>query len=263
MSNTNSIDQVVKVEENPLADLLIIACSRVWQNDGEILASGIGLIPRIAASVAMHKNPDLMMTDSEAFIVSEPVPVGKRNGYWPQYESWMGFSRVFHCLWSGTRHALVGPTQIDRYGQANISAIGNYQSPKVQMLGVRGFPGNSISHTNSFFVPSHNTRVFVEGEVDTVCSIGYNPHRMPNGYSNADIKIGNIITNLCVMDFNGTNNALRIVSLHEGVSLEQVQDNTSFSLEVSESLTITPKPTDEDRAILDILDPNNLRITAI
>ena len=33
------------------------------------------------------------------------------------------------------------PTQIDRYGQANISALGGtYEQPKVQMLGVRGFP---------------------------------------------------------------------------------------------------------------------------
>ena len=135
---------------NPLADLLICACSRVFANDQELLASGIGLIQRLGASMAMVKNPSLMMTDSEAYIVSEPVPVGKRNGYEPQRETWMGFSRIFDNVWSGSRHALVGPSQVDHYGQANISALGDYNKPKVQMLGVRGFPGNSMCHANSF-----------------------------------------------------------------------------------------------------------------
>ncbi len=250
-------------QHNALADLLICACSKVWQNDGEVLASGIGLIPRLAASMAMRKSPDLMMTESEAFMVSEPTPVGKRNGYEPQRETWMGFSRVFHCVWSGARHALVGPTQIDRFGQANISAIGDYDRPRVQMLGVRGFPGNSISHFNSFFVPNHNNRVFVENEVDTVCSIGYNPNRMPKGYSNADIRIGLVITNLCVMDFNGKDNKPRLVSLHEGVNLDDVIQNTGFELEIGNDIPITATPTVDELAILPIIDPNNLRSTAI
>jgi len=250
-------------ENNPLADLLICAAARIWQDDGEVLASGIGLIPRIAASVAMTRNPDLMMTDSEAYIVSEPVPVGKRNGYQPQFETWMGFSRVFDTLWGGGRHALVGPTQIDRYGQANISAIGDYNKPKVQMLGMRGFPGNSMSHANSFFVPSHNKRVFVEGEVDTVCSIGYNPERLPRGYSFDDIDIRQIVTNLCVLDFAPETKAIRIQSLHPGVSVDEVVENTGFPLEQSGDLPVTAVPTEQELEILEKVDPNNLRLKAI
>jgi glutaconate CoA-transferase subunit B len=37
----------------------------------------------------------------------------------------MGFARIFDNVWGGKRHAMVGPTQIDRYGQANISMIGS------------------------------------------------------------------------------------------------------------------------------------------
>ena len=98
-----------------------------------------------------------MMTDSEAWILSAPNPVGKRPDDFVQMnENWMGFSRIFDNVWSGRRHLTGGPTQIDRFGQANISAMGgDYQKPKVQMLGVRGFPGNSISHANSYMVPAH------------------------------------------------------------------------------------------------------------
>lgn len=248
---------------NPLADLLICACSEVWDGDGEVLASGIGLIQRLGASLAMVKNPDLMMTDSEAYIVSEPVPVGKRNGYEPKRETWMGFSRIFDNVWSGARHALVGPSQIDQFGQGNISALGDYDKPKVQMLGVRGFPGNSISHANSFFVPVHTKRVFVEGEVDTVCSVGYNPARLPKGYHLDDVDIRRIVTDLCVMDFEPSSKKMRIVSLHPGVSAEQVQENTSFELIVPEGLGQTPAPTPEQLATINALDPNNMRLNAV
>ena len=151
-----------------LVDLIICAAAQAWKDDGEVLATGIGIVPRLAASVCMKSiNPEMMMTDSEAWMVSEPVPVGPRGDYIPKFESWMGFSRIFDNVWGGKRHAMVGPTQIDRFGQANISMIGSdYKKPKTQMLGVRGFPGNSIHHANSFFVPNHNKKVFVEGECD-------------------------------------------------------------------------------------------------
>ena len=248
---------------NPLADLLICACARVWEDDGEVLASGMGLIQRIAASMAMVKNPQLMMTDSEAYIVSEPVPVGRRNGYQPQRENWMGFSRIFENLWSGARHALVGPSQVDRFGQANISAIGDYQQPKIQMLGMRGFPGNSMSHANSFFIPAHSKRAFVDGEVDTVCSIGYNPARLPKGYSFDDVDIRQIVTNLCVMDFAPETKQMRVISVHPGVTIEQVIENTSFELLISDELSTTAEPSAEELAIIEQVDPNNLRLKAI
>ena len=251
------------VEKNPLADLVICACARVFEGDGEVLASGIGLIQRLGASLAMHKNPDLMMTDSEAYIVSEPVPVGKRHGYEPQRETWMGFSRIFDNVWSGARHALVGPSQIDQYGQANISALGDYNAPKVQMLGVRGFPGNSISHANSFFVPVHSTRAFVAGEVDTVCSIGYNPERLPKGYSFDDIDIRQIVTNLCVMDFEPESKKIRLLSVHPGVTVEQVLENTGFDIVIPEQVPTTALPSAEELALINKFDPNNLRLNAI
>ena len=240
-------------------DLLIAAASRAWENDGEVLATGIGVVPRLAASLAMHRNPGIMMTDSEAFMVSEPVPVGPRNGYEPQRETWMGFSRIFDNVWSGKRHALVGPTQIDRFGQANISAIGDYAKPKIQMLGVRGFPGNSISHANSFFVPNHSTRVFVDGEVDMVASIGYNPERLPKGYQLDDIDIRLIITNLCVMDFGGPDHQVRLVSVHPGKSVDEVIENTGFEISVPDDVPETAAPTQEELELIERFDPNNLR----
>lgn len=247
-----------------LVDQVICAASEAWRDAGEVLATGIGLVPRLAASLAMRSsNPDLMMTDSEAWIVSEPVPVGPRGGYAIRAETWMGFSRIFSNVWGGKRHAMVGPTQIDRFGQANISCIGDYAAPKVQMLGVRGFPGNSISHPNSFFVPAHSTRVFVEGEVDMVSSIGYNPERLPRGYRLDDIAIGRVITNLGVLDFGGPGHRLRLLSVHDGVSVDSVIENTGFDVHIESEVPTTAAPSEQQLALLHELDPHDLRAKAL
>jgi glutaconate CoA-transferase subunit B len=249
-----------------LAELCICACAEAFRDDGEVLATGIGVIPRLSASLAMKTfSPDLMMTDSEAFMLSEPNPLGERGGDFRQRnENWMGFSRIFDNVWSGSRHAMLGPTQVDRYGQSNTSALGgSYAAPKVMMLGARGFPGNSISHQNSFFVPAHSTRVFVEGECDFVSSIGYNPARLPRGHSLDDIDIRLIVTDLCVMDFGGPDHQVRLVSLHPGIALEQVLENTGFPVHVAGDVATTPAPTDEQLAIIAALDPHDLRAAQI
>ena len=245
-----------------LAELMTCAASRVFDDDGEVLATGIGLLPRLAASLAMlTSNRDLMMTDSQSFMLSTPNPVsGLAEHSGQDNENWMGFSRIFDNVWSGARHALVGPSQIDRFGQTNISALGGtYAAPKVQLLGVRGFPGNSIFHANSFFVPKHSKRVFVEGECDVVCSIGYNPERLPRGYTFDEIDIRQVITDLCVMDFAGPDHQARVVSLHPGVTLGEVLDNTGFDLAVNEFLSETAVPTAEQLAVIARLDPKNMR----
>lgn len=247
--------------EFSLVDRVICAAAQAWKDDGEVLATGIGVVPRLAASLCMKTmNTDLMMTDSESYMVSEPVPLAQPEGYVKPKEGWMGFSRIFDNVWSGARHAMIGPTQVDKFGQANISMIGSdYNKPKVQMLGARGLPGNSISHANSFFVPNHSTKVFVDGEVDMVGSIGYNPDRMVQGYSIDDVDIRFVFTNLCVMDFGGANHSPRLVSVHPGVTVEQVQENTSFELEIPAAVPVTADPTAEQVAIIEALDPKGWR----
>ncbi|MDL2354505.1 MAG: ketoacid CoA transferase [Pseudomonadota bacterium] len=248
-----------------LTDRIICAAAQAWRGDGEVLATGIGVLPRLAASLCMASdNTDLMMTDSEAWLVSEPVPLGPRGDYQPRRETWMGFARIFDNVWGGKRHAMVTPTQIDRFGQANISMIGaDYQRPKVQMLGVRGFPGNSINHANSFFIPNHSPKVFVAGEVDMVASIGYNPARLPRGYRMDDIDLRLIVTNLCVMDFGGPGRQLRIVSLHPGVSAAQVQAATGFPVFASPDTPETTAPTARQLDLIARFDPHNLRAAVL
>lgn len=241
-----------------VAELMIAAAAQVWKDDGEIMGTGIGPLPRIAAGVAKTLyNPDLMTTDGECYYTTEPLGPSLTSADF-EIEGWIPYHRVFTSLWGGKRHAMVGPVQMDRFGQTNISVIGDHQKPKSAMLGARGFPGNTLSHVNSFMFTNHNTRAFVKGEVDYVCSPGFNPERF-GGQMPEWLVLGRIITNLCVMDFGGENHAIRVISLHPGVTFEEVQENTGFELARLDDLPVTPAPTEAELAAMAKIDPKNVR----
>jgi len=244
-----------------LAELCICAGTDIFRDETpEVFATVIGLVPRLAGSLAKKTFlPGLMMSDGEFYFAHEPVPVGKRNGYIPKKEGHIGYERVFDLIPKGNRHAFVGPVQVDQYGQMNLSCIGDYANPKVTMLGVRGLPGNTVNNRTSMFFGNHNTRAFVSGEVDMVSGAGYNPARYPNGVYPKGLDHRRIVTNLCVLDFEGENHKIRVRSLHPGVSFDEVQENTGFDLIKPDGLGETPAPTEEQLAIIAALDPQNLR----
>jgi glutaconate CoA-transferase subunit B len=247
-----------------LAELCITAAAEAWRDAGEVLASGLGVVPRLAAGLArLTLAPDLLQTEGEAFLVAEPVPIGPRDGYQPRVEGWLPFRKIFELLWSGRRHAMTIATQIDRFGQVNISFIGpDAARPKVQLLGVRGIPGNTINHPCSFFVPDHNRRVFVE-QVDMVSGVGHDPRRWGSGVRQDFRDLRLVVTNLAVLDFGGPEHAMRVRSLHPGVTAERVQEQTGFPLAVAQGVPTTPEPTAEQlRLIRRVLDPRDLRAAA-
>jgi len=240
-------------------EVCAIAIADAFRNDGEILISPMGLLPSIGARLAKSTfSPDLMLSDGQASMIANVMPVGVAPSEAPKpiVESWMPFRGIFDFVWHGKRHVMMGATQIDRFGNQNISCIGDWHKPKVQLLGVRGAPGNTLSHTTSYWVPKHSTRIFVE-KVDMVSGVGYDRIKELHPASQKDHEIRCVITNLAVLDFNTPNNAMRIASLHPGVSVEEVIENTGFELMVPDELPNTRIPTEEELNLLRTeIDPN-------
>ena len=55
----------------------MVAVAECFRGDGEILANPIGTIPMIGGRLARATfEPDLVMTDGEALLVANAVPVG-------------------------------------------------------------------------------------------------------------------------------------------------------------------------------------------
>src|SRR5438477_6534229 len=236
-----------------LAELCAVACAEAWRGDGEIMASPMGLIPTLGARLAKATfSPDLVMTDGIARVAAGTVPIGARTADLT-IEGWIPFRSVFDVVWSGRRHVMMGATQLDRFGNQNISSLGPHEKPKVQLIGSRGAPGNTVNHATSYWVPNHSPRVFVEA-VDFISGVG-----TKNGA--ADIK--RIVTNLCSIDCVTADRSARLRSVHPFHSVDDVISNTGFDL-VVENVAESRAPTDEElKLIREVLDPTNLRDTEI
>ena len=160
--------------------------------------------------------------------------------------------------WSGRRHVMMGAAQLDRFGNQNIACIGLFEKPKAQLLGMRGAPGNTINHATSYWVPNHSTRVFVP-KVDVVSGIGTDRARAL-GDAGRFHSLRHIVTNKCVFDLGGPDGTVRLVSLHPGVTREEVQTLTGFPIASAEIVPETRAPTAEElRLIREVIDPAGLR----
>ncbi|MGC1285412.1 MAG: CoA-transferase [Streptosporangiaceae bacterium] len=229
------------------AEVCVLACAEAWRGDGATLASPMGLIPSLGARLARCTfAPDLLLSDGEACLLGDDGAV----------EGWLPFRSVFTVVAAGRRHVKMGAAQLDRYGNQNISCIGDWARPKAQLLGVRGAPGNTVNHPVSYWVPRHSRRVFVEA-VDMVCGVGYD-RAAAAGAGFHELRV--VVTNLAVLDFQAPDHTMRLRSLHPGVTLSEVVDATGFALAVPDEVPVTRPPTAAElNLIRGQLDPSGLR----
>ena len=240
-----------------LADVCVVACAEAWRGDGEIVASTMLTIPTIGARLAASTfEPDLVLSDGESLFLAKPIPVGVRAE--KVVEGWFPFRSVFDTLWAGRRHVMMGPSQISRFGDANISCLGDWAKPSRQLLGSRGAPGNTASHATSYFVPKHSTRVFVP-DVDMVSGIGYLRAQQAGSVVERQHEIRRVVSNLGVFDFETADHSMRLVSLHPGVEVATVVESTGFELVIPADVATSRLPTDEELAVIGALDPKGLR----
>ncbi len=238
------------------AEICVAACADAWAGDGEILASPTGLMPTLGARLArLTTAPDLLLTDGEAYLLADAAAATDAAAI----EGWLPFGRVFDMLARGPRHVMMGASQIDAFGNQNISCIGDWSRPRSQLLGVRGAPGNTVNHATSYWVREHSPRVFVP-EVDMVCGVGQD--RAASGPASArryhDLRL--VITNLAVLDFGAADGSMRLSSVHPGVTVGDVIARTGFTLAVPDRVPPTRVPGEQElRLIREVLDPGRRR----
>jgi acyl CoA:acetate/3-ketoacid CoA transferase beta subunit len=146
-------------------------------------------------------------------------------------------------------------SQIDQFGNQNFACIGEHAKPKAQLLGMRGAPGNTISHITSYWVANQTPKVFVP-EVDVVSGVGNDRAAKLNPASTKAHDIRLVISNLAVYDFATPEKRMRLKSVHPGVTVDQVVENTGFELVIDEVIPETRIPTAEELTLIrDTLDP--------
>ncbi|MGX7759595.1 CoA-transferase subunit beta [Streptomyces angustmyceticus] len=232
------------------AEYCAIACADAWRDNGEVLASPMGLIPSIGARLAKRTfSPDLLLTDGEALIIGLDGAV----------EGWLPYRQHLAMVTGGRRHVMMGASQLDRFGNQNISCIGDWQRPDRQLLGVRGAPVNTLNNPVSYWVPKHSKRVFV-ARVDMISGVGYDSAAAAGPSATRFHRIPRVVSDLGVLDFATPDHRMRLASVHPGVSVEEVQAATGFPLALPDEVPRTREPTaTELRLIRTVIDPEGRR----
>jgi acyl CoA:acetate/3-ketoacid CoA transferase beta subunit len=245
------------VTEYSRAEVCAAAIADAFADDGEIFASPMGMLPMLGVRLAkLTSNPDLVISDGESLFLGGTPPLFAKADV---VEGWIPFRRVFDVVAHGKRHVMMGATQVDRHGNQNISAIGDFDRPTRQLLGSRGAPGNTVNNRTSYWVPKHGPRVFVE-QVDIVSGVGPARAKAAGPGASKYHDIHRIVSNLAVFDVGGPEDTVRLLSVHPGVSVEEVVAATGFSLDVASDVAVTREPTESELMIIrNVLDPKNLR----
>lgn len=246
-------------------ELMICAAARLLE-DGRIAATGTGA-PCAAAMLAQKTHAPNLTLFFEAGGIAPQLP---------RMPISVGDSRTFHravmassmqeMMSTASRglidYAFLGGAQIDRYGNLNSTVVGDYARPKVRFPGSGGANDFASLCWRTIIITLHDRSRFVE-RVNFVTSPGYLDG--PGAREKAGLPAGSgpykIVTDLAVMGFDETAKTMRVESLHPGVELAAVRENTGFELPAAAGLAATPAPTSRELAILrEEVDPRRLII---
>jgi glutaconate CoA-transferase subunit B len=235
-------------------ELIAVTASRLL-SDHRVVFAGVGM-PLLASALARRRQaPDLTIVLEGGIIGTTLLP-----GHLPVSTNEMRAAFGAQMLTDVTDiflfaqrgffdYGFLGAAQVDMFGNINTSIIGDIDSPDVRLPGSGG-ANDIISLCNeTFIVTTHELRRFVP-RVDLVTSPGY----LSGGDSRAEAglilgKVGCVITDLALMDFEPTSRRMRLRALQFGVEAAQVQAQTGFELLVSDDVEVLPPPLPEELEI--------------
>ncbi len=250
--------------EYKVSELMISLMAREIKDGDKVLQGLYSPMPMLACLLAKNFHAPNMTYFNTADVVDPNPTEVPFSTAGPKLQenciAYLPLAEVFDLAQKGELSLIfLGAAQVDMYGNTNLSVIGDYHNPKVRLPG-----GAASAYLCGFmetviWIPKHNPKVFVE-KVPFITGQGY-----INGWDTRErLGIGRggprkVITNLCVMDFEPKTKRMRLVSVHPGVTVEDVVNNTGFELIIPEEVPTTAPPTPEEIEFIRNIDPNNVR----
>jgi glutaconate CoA-transferase subunit B len=155
--------------------------------------------------------------------------------------------------------AFLGGAQIDRHGNLNTTVIGDYEHPTVRLPGSGGACEIAIHAKRILVIMRQAPRSFV-AELDFRTSPGHSgdpAHDAARGWTGSGPT--NVVTDLGTYVFDDATGEMTLVTLHPGVTLDDVRANTGWDPRVVDDLGETPAPSDDElRLIREVLDPGGI-----
>jgi glutaconate CoA-transferase subunit B len=235
---------------------LMICCAARLLEDGRAVAVGTG-VPCAAAMLAQRtRAPNLVVCFEAGGIAPQlptmPISVGDSRTFYHGAMATSMADIMETCQRGMIDYTFLGGAQIDAYGNLNSTLIGNdYAHPKVRLPGSGGANDLASFCWRILVITNHDRRRFVE-KVDFVTTPGYLTG--PGAREAAGLAPGTgpyrVITDLAILGYHDSTKRMEVLSLHPGVTLEQVKRATGFELGVKEPLDTTAPPTEAELHIL-------------
>jgi glutaconate CoA-transferase subunit B len=159
-------------------------------------------------------------------------------------------------------YAFLGAAAIDAYGNLNTTVIGDWEIPKVRLPGSGGANDlGSFCWQTLYSLRNQSKRTFVN-KLDFITTPGWLSG--PGQREQAGLPAGcgpyRVLTQLGVYGFEETTKRLMLLSVHPGITIAEVQANSEFDILIPETVPITEPPTNEERRILQEIDPTGIVI---
>ncbi len=246
------------------AELMACVMSRQL-NDGEVAVMGaVSMLPMSACCLAQLTHaPNLAYVAGGSGAISPrlfPLELSSCDYANLRADAALALPDVILLEGHGRRFDVffAGGLQIDKCGNCNLICIGSWNKPALRGPGTVGLPFLTRAGRSVIYTTSHTRRTLVE-KVDFNSGPGFlagsDAWRSKNLPGSGPSLV---VTPLCVMDFDEESKAMRLKSLHPGVGLEQVVENTGFGLEIPERLPITAAPTATELELLRAMDPKGI-----
>ncbi|WP_455281163.1 CoA-transferase [[Eubacterium] cellulosolvens] len=146
------------------------------------------------------------------------------------------------------------PAQIDMFGNTNNSLIGSDIS-KLRLPGGFGIADVAALYPRTlYYCPRHEKRVFVEN-VDHIGGLGF--REKGESHQRRDIHI---ISEFGVFEIEHESRRMKLSTIHPGIKIENIKENTGFEILTPEKAQQTSPPTElELQLIREKIDPLNIR----
>ncbi len=244
-------------------EMMTVAAARALTND-DVCFVGIGL-PSAACNLArLTHAPRLKLLYESGTLETKPhvLPLSIGDGELCETAlTTVSVPEMFQYWLQGERITIgfLGGAQVDRFGNLNSTVIGDYFAPKVRLPGSGGATEIATGCQRIYIVMRHNSRAFVE-RLSFQTSLGHGP----TGRERRELGVRTegpalLVTDLCIMKPDPETKEFLVVSVHPGVTRDQVIEATGWPVRFVEHVTETMAPTPVELEVLRDLNARTAR----
>lgn len=241
---------------------LMACCGAREIGDGDIVIVGTGF-PTMSANIAKYTHaPGATMLQESGVYDARPTRPALSVGdpcLNPGAAMIGGLIEVMGMFLQGgwIDVGFLSGSQVDRFGNINTTAIGDYEKPKSRLPGSGGANPIGALAKHVLIIALHDTRSLAE-RVDFITTPGYldGPGAREKWGLPPETGPKVIITNKAVLRFDESTKEAYLASYHPDTSVDEVVKLTPWKLNVADDVRETEPPRAEElKALREVLDP--------